>query len=95
MGLVRRGIPGPRPIPAKLAIVEEAGLRVLDWFVLGRDAWTAFYDPLQARVTAFRAAHAADPAAQGLAEAIQREIDVFAAHGESYGYLAIIAQSAG
>jgi serine/threonine-protein kinase HipA len=65
-----------------------AGYEVLGTFPLPASAWwDGYYRPLQARIEAHRERARQDP---GLAAAIaetEREIALYARHGESYGYV--------
>lgn len=81
------------PVAAKRAVLEQAGLTLLDSFVSSRAAWEAYYGPVRARLPAFRAVQPDDADAQAVADAMQAEIDLFDAHGDSYGYLAMVAST--
>jgi hypothetical protein len=56
-------------------------------FALPRSAWwDDYYRPLQDNLTAFRGRHRGEADAEELADQVQREIDVWHAFGEFYGY---------
>ena len=71
------------------AEITAAGWRVLDTWTLPPAAWAAYYAPLEARLDAL-----APDADAGLAAAIaahRREIAVWRAHGDSFGYVMFVA----
>lgn len=71
------------------AAISAAGYRLLDSRYLSPSAWQAYYGPLEARMDAIEA-EGLDPDIPGLAEVIaahRREIAVWRAHGDSFGYL--------
>jgi hypothetical protein len=70
------------------AEIAGAGTRVFGTMTLGPGAWAAYYGPLEARLDVL------EPAATGaLAEAVaahRREIAVWRAHGDSFGYVLFV-----
>ena len=48
--------------------------------------WDDYYRPLEQNLAAFRQRHAGDRDAQELADQVQREIDMWHAYGDFYGY---------
>lgn len=72
---------------------RAAGYRVIAHRFLPPAAWACYYDPLQERVTALRAANPS-PALTSALNAEQAEIDLWHAHGDEYGYLQVVAQPA-
>ena len=48
--------------------------------------WDDYYRPLQQKVTQFRERHPEEADAQELADQFQREIDIWCAHSDFYGY---------
>lgn len=79
--------PAMRDVPALLQAIEACGYETLDHIPLPRSAWwDEYYRPLQANVTAFRARHAGEGDAQEVADQVQREIDIWRAYSEFYGY---------
>ena len=79
--------PAIRETTALLEAVEACGYDVVGHFPLPPSAWwDDYYRPLQDNVTAFRERHRDEPDAQEMADGVQREIDVWHAHGEFYGY---------
>jgi hypothetical protein len=55
--------------------------------------WDDYYRPLQQNVAAFRERHREEPDAQALADQIQREIDVWHAFEDFYGYEFFVMRS--
>ncbi len=86
--------PAMRDDAANLAVAAQAGFRVAGHFRLPAAAWRAYHAPLQARLPAFRAAHAGEPAAMAVAEATQAEITLMAHHAACCGYSFYVLQRA-
>ena len=79
--------PAIRDVPALLAVIDECGYETVGHFELPPSSWwDDYYRPLQQNVTEFRERHREDPDAQGLADQVQREIDVWHAYAEFYSY---------
>ncbi|MEW5775163.1 MAG: class I SAM-dependent methyltransferase [Thermodesulfobacteriota bacterium] len=79
--------PDIRGVEANLAAAEAAGYQTLGWFILPERCWRdEYYAPLGLRLESFRAEHASDPEALGLADALQAEIDLYESHSAWYGY---------
>ena len=80
--------PAMRSIADNRATIERCGYdRVAD-FVLPTSAWlTGYYEPLMRRMDVFALQHAGDEAAAKFVAGERREIDLFHAHGDSYGYV--------
>ena len=66
------------------AQIAAAGARVLDRQILAPEAWENYYMPLEARLDALEPGATGDLAAQIAAH--RREIAVWRAHGDSFGY---------
>lgn len=80
--------PAMRTTAENRATVERCGYEPLADFVLPKSAWTAgYYDPLRSRIAAWKERFAAVPDTLAWLHEQQREIDVFAEHGDSYGYV--------
>ncbi|AXQ93976.1 methyltransferase domain-containing protein [Cereibacter azotoformans] len=73
-----------------LAQVEAAGWRVLADRWLPEAGWSAYYEPLAARLAHLRAE--AEPTLAGILDEEAREIDIWRRHGSSYGYLQVVAE---
>jgi SAM-dependent methyltransferase len=81
-----REYPAIQTASALLAVIEECGYQIAGHFPLPSTAWwDDYYRPLERNVARFRQRHE-EPGAQQLAEQTQREIDVWKAYSEFYGY---------
>ena len=70
-----------------LETVMECGHEVAGHFPLPASAWwDDYYRPLQDKLTVFRERHRGAADAQELADHCQREIDIWHACSEFYGY---------
>jgi SAM-dependent methyltransferase len=79
--------PAIRDPSALLAIIARCGYETVGHFALPASSWwDDYYRPLQHNVTRFRERHPEEPDAQELADQFQREIDVWHAYSEFYGY---------
>jgi SAM-dependent methyltransferase len=79
--------PAIRDVPSRLASIEQCGYDTVGHFTLPPSSWwDDYYRPLQENVSAFRERHRDEPDAQALAGAVQREIDVWRAYSDFYGY---------
>ena len=79
--------PAIRDVASVLAVIRECGYESVAHFALPTSSWwDDFYQPLQGSVTQFRERHAQEPDAQELAEQVQREIDIWHAYADFYGY---------
>ena len=82
-----REYPAIRQVSALLETVTECGYEVAGHFPLPASAWwDDYYRPLQDNLTAFRERHRGAADAQDLADQCQREIDIWHACSEFYGY---------
>ena len=79
--------PEMRDTPTLLEAAGRCGYEAVGHFPLPASAWwDDYYRPLQENVTAFRKRYAYRRDAQELADETQREIDVWQAFSEFYGY---------
>ena len=79
--------PDMRDTSALLEAVDECGYETVGHFPLPASAWwDDYYRPLQENITALRKRYSDAPEAQELADLCQREIDVWHAYSEFYGY---------
>jgi len=76
------GYPSMRTVEETLELVAERGLRTVAHWTLPDSDWEEYYGPLRERVDA-----AADGA---VVRAVRRELDLRAAHGAEYGYVAFV-----
>ena len=82
-----REYPAMRDTAALLAAIHTCGYETVGHFTLPRSAWwDDYYHPLERNVAAFRARHQGRAEAQELADQCQREIDVWKAYSDYYGY---------
>jgi ubiquinone/menaquinone biosynthesis C-methylase UbiE len=80
--------PAMRPVATNLRTVERCGYERVADFVLPKSAWLDdYYTPLARRIDAIERDHANDPAARTFLAGERREIELFHAHGDSYGYV--------
>ncbi|MGP3696385.1 class I SAM-dependent methyltransferase [Rhodobacter sp. NSM] len=75
-----------------LAQVAAAGWRVLADRWLPHAAWSAYYEPLAARIEALRTG--AVPSLVSALDQAEQEVGLWRRHGESYGYLQVVAEPA-
>lgn len=81
------GYPGMRSLEANAAAAKANGWEVVATFHLPETAWTeGYYAPLRKRLTEFRRRHADDEEALGVAAMIEREMELFEAYSDDYGY---------
>lgn len=74
-------------VAGNLAIIRDAGFRVLDHFALPTRAWLEeFYGPLEERLHRLQPAAAADSARREVYAACQTEVDMYRKYSEYYGY---------
>jgi SAM-dependent methyltransferase len=79
--------PAIRDVPSRLAAIEACGYDTVGHFSLAPSSWwDDYYRPLEASVCAFRERHRVEPDAQGLADQVQREIDVWRRYSGWYSY---------
>ena len=70
------------------AAVERCGYERVADFVLPKSAWLdGYYTPLARRMDTLERDHANDPATLKFIAGERREIDLFHAHGDTYGYV--------
>lgn len=82
-----REYPAIRDVPTLLAVIEECGYETVNHFTLPPSSWwNDYYRPLQQNVMDFRNRHREEADAQQLADDVQREVDVWHAYAEFYGY---------
>jgi SAM-dependent methyltransferase len=79
--------PAIRDVPTRLATITTCGYDIAGHFTLPSSSWwDEYYRPLQQNIDAFRTRYPADPEAQGLADQVQREIDMWQAYAAFYSY---------
>ncbi|HYN03904.1 MAG TPA: methyltransferase domain-containing protein [Vicinamibacteria bacterium] len=79
--------PAIRDVADRLATIEACGYETVGHFTLPPSSWwNDYYLPLEANLSAFREIHHGEADAQGLADQVAREIDVWRRYSDSYGY---------
>jgi SAM-dependent methyltransferase len=79
--------PEIRDAPTLVSAIAEHGYETVGHFSLPPSSWwDDYYRPLQENVAAFRERHRDESDAQGLADQVQREIDVWHAYSDFYSY---------
>jgi SAM-dependent methyltransferase len=79
--------PAIREVPALLQAIDGCGYDTVAHFTVPPSAWwDDYYRPLQQNVTAFRQRHDGERDAQEVADQVQREIDMWHAYSDVYGY---------
>jgi hypothetical protein len=69
-------------------VIERSGYERIADFVLPKSAWfNDYYAPLTRRMDALERDHANDPVALEFLADQRREIELFRADGDSYGYV--------
>lgn len=82
------GYPAMRSVADNLAAARARGWQPVKPVELPADAWTVdYYGPLQARLPAFRTAHADDPEAQAVADMTEKEIALMTDAAGICGYV--------
>ena len=79
--------PAIRNVADRLAAIDACGYETVGHFALPPSSWwNDYYRPLEANLSAFREIHHGEADAQGLADQVAREIDVWRRYSDSYGY---------
>ena len=79
--------PAIRDVAGRLATIEASGYDTVGHFPLPPSSWwNDYYRPLEENVSAFRELHRGEEDAQGLADQVEREIDVWRRYSDCYGY---------
>ena len=74
-------------MPARLATIEACGYETVGHFALPPSSWwDDYYRPLEGNLSLFRERHHGEPDAQGLADQVRGEIDVWRRYSGYYGY---------
>ncbi len=84
--------PGMASLAENVHRIEAEGFKVFDHFALPADDWwKEYYSPLQRRIAELRES-GPDEFLAAVLEETEREIDVYARHGDSYGYVFYLAR---
>jgi SAM-dependent methyltransferase len=82
-----REYPAIRDVTGRLKVINECGYETIGHFALPASAWwDDYYRPLQDKLNEFRTRHREEHDARQLADAAQREIDIWHAYSDSYHY---------
>jgi len=85
------GYPDMKHQHENVAVLEAAGYKVLDTYILPKDAWVdGYYDILEPRAKSLLG-HS-DSSVRAFAEETIKEIEIFARSEESYGYVFYVLQ---
>jgi hypothetical protein len=85
------GYPAMHSVQQNLAVAENAGYEVLTTYTLPTDAWVeGYYDRLEPRAKALR--DHPDASVRAVAVETVKEIEIFHASEESYGYVFYVLQ---
>jgi len=80
--------PSMRSVSENRATIACCGYEPVGDFVLPKSAWLSdYYEPLTRRMEEFERGRADDPAALRFVADQRREIELFHAHGDAYGYV--------
>lgn len=84
----REAYPNMGTVDFNCAVAQAFGLRVADTFVLPAEAWwEGYYGPLRARMERLERQVQGDAALTALIKDTRVEMELYAQHGESYGYV--------
>ncbi|THB65026.1 MAG: class I SAM-dependent methyltransferase [Desulfovibrio sp.] len=82
-----KGYPAMQDEAANIRDMEAAGYEYVGGFRLPETAWRdEYYGPLRTRMPRLREKFADDPDALAVLDETQAEMDMYEAHGDSYGY---------
>ena len=89
-----REYPAIRGVTALLNAIDRCGYETVGHFMLPPSAWWEdYYRPLERNVKAFLTRHRGRPEAEELADQCQREIDIWKAYSDCYGYVFVVARA--
>jgi cyclopropane fatty-acyl-phospholipid synthase-like methyltransferase len=84
----REAYPNMGTVDFNCAVAQALGLRVQDTFVLPPEAWwEGYYAPLEARAKRLAEQVQGDAALSAVIAQTRKEIALYRAHGQSYGYV--------
>ena len=84
--------PSVASVAKTVSSIESEGMRVIDSFLLGPEAWWEYYAPLRRRVAELRRTAQLGPGLAQMLDATEHEIAVFERHGDSFGYQFFVLQ---
>jgi SAM-dependent methyltransferase len=86
--------PAIRDVASRLATIEGCGYHTVGHFALPPSSWwDDYYRPLEGNLALFRDRHRGEPDASGLADQVQREIDVWRRYSGYYGYVFFVMRA--
>jgi SAM-dependent methyltransferase len=86
--------PAIADVPACLGKIRSCGYSSVGHFALpALSWWRDYYEPLQAAIEPFRRKYAGDGEAAALADASQREIDIWRKYQDWYGYVFFVMRA--
>ena len=82
------GYPAMRTVNDNLAVIKACGYQPTGHFTLpASNWWQDYYNPIAAKLPAFRTKHHGNPAAQAAADMEQAEMALYRKHADVYGYV--------
>jgi SAM-dependent methyltransferase len=90
----RQEYPAIRDVAANLAAADACGYDDVGHFALPKSSWWVdYYEPLERNIAGFRQRHAGETDALAFADRTQREIDVWRAYADCYGYVFFVLRA--
>ncbi|HET7788882.1 MAG TPA: class I SAM-dependent methyltransferase [Myxococcales bacterium] len=86
------GDPSIATVRKSVRAAESEGMRLIETFQLGPEAWWEYYTPLRRRVEDLRARATLSPALAQVLDETEREIAGFERNGDSFGYQFFLMQ---
>jgi SAM-dependent methyltransferase len=86
--------PAIRDVRTRLETIERCGYDLAGHFTLPPSSWwNDYYAILEEQVREFRTRHSNEPDARRLADGVQREIEIWRAYSEFYGYVFFVMRA--
>ncbi|MFA5139854.1 MAG: class I SAM-dependent methyltransferase [Elusimicrobiota bacterium] len=82
-----QGYPAMQDDEANLAAITRAGYRPLGHFTLPESAWWEYYEPIKAKLPAFRQKYRDVPEVAEVIAEEEREMELYRKYSEYYGYI--------
>jgi ubiquinone/menaquinone biosynthesis C-methylase UbiE len=79
--------PGMRGIVANCAAAERVGFSVIDTLTMSDMDWREYYSPLKEQIARLRSEGEASPELAVVVEEAEREVAIYEAHGDEFGYV--------
>lgn len=88
-----KGYPEMTTTAGNVAKAKAEGYELLETFTIPpEDWWNDFYKPLQARIAILRSDCERNPDLAAVLDSTEQEINLYARHGESFGYVFYLVQ---